>query len=297
EAIADAMEFATNGLTTGVFRERDRLIPIVMRQPQADDFNLMNQVVFSEAAGGWVPVEQMIDGIGYDVENTLVHRRERVYTITVGADVSPGVTAATVWNEVHSAVKAIEVPEGYTMEWGGEHENSAKANASLGKQLPLSLLIMVLISVLLFNAIRQPIIIWLLVPMSVNGVVIGLIGTGLPFTFTALLGLLSLSGMLIKNGIVLVEEIDIVRREEGLPLRESIVKASVSRLRPVMLAAVTTILGMAPLMGDAFFVSMAVTIMGGLAFATVLTMVAAPVFYLIFFRGVERREQKAAAAS
>ncbi len=297
EAIADAMEFATNGLTTGVFRERDRLIPIVMRQPQADDFNLMNQVVFSEAAGGWVPVEQMIDGIGYDVENTLVHRRERVYTITVGADVSPGVTAATVWNEVHSAVKAIEVPEGYTMEWGGEHENSAKANASLGKQLPLSLLIMVLISVLLFNAIRQPIIIWLLVPMSVNGVVIGLIGTGLPFTFTALLGLLSLSGMLIKNGIVLVEEIDIVRREEGLPLRESIVKASVSRLRPVMLAAVTTILGMAPLMGDAFFVSMAVTIMGGLAFATVLTMVAAPVFYLIFFRGVERREQKAAAAA
>jgi len=296
DAISNALEFSTNGLTTGVFRERERLIPIVMRRPMEEPYNLMNQVVFSEAAGAWMPLEQMLDGVTYEVQNTLVHRRDRVYTITVGADIDSDVTAATVFGEVQAAVEAIEVPRGFKMEWGGEHENSSEANESLGKQLPLSLLVMVLISVLLFNAIRQPIIIWLLVPMSVNGVVIGLMGTGLPFTFTALLGLLSLSGMLIKNGIVLVEEIDIVRREEGLPLRESIVKASVSRLRPVMLAAVTTILGMAPLMSDAFFVSMAVTIMGGLAFATVLTLVAAPVFYLIFFKGVERRERAAAAA-
>ncbi len=294
--ISNALQFSTNGLTTGVFRERERLIPIVMRRAPEEPYNLMNQVVFSEAAGAWIPLEQMLDGVGYEVQNTLVHRRDRVYTITIGADVDSDVTAATVFTQVQQAVESIDVPVGYKMEWGGEHENSADANESLGKQLPLSLLIMVLISVLLFNAIRQPIIIWLLVPMSVNGVVIGLMGTGLPFTFTALLGLLSLSGMLIKNGIVLVEEIDIVRREEGLPLRESIVKASVSRLRPVMLAAITTILGMAPLMGDAFFVSMAVTIMGGLAFATVLTLVAAPVFYLIFFKGVERAEKKAAAA-
>ena len=129
--------------------------------------------------------------------------------------------------------------------------------------------------------------------MSINGVVIGLLITGLPFTFTALLGLLSLSGMLIKNGIVLVEEIDLVRAE-GLPLRDAIERASVSRLHPVMLAAITTILGMLPLLTDAFFRSMAVTIMGGLAFATVLTMVAAPVFYLIFFRRDERREQQQA---
>lgn len=187
-------------------------------------------------------------------------------------------------------IEAIDLPPGYRMEWGGEFEDSAKAQESLGKQLPLSLLIMVLISILLFNAIRQPVIIWLLVPMSVNGVVIGLLGTGLPFTFTALLGLLSLSGMLIKNGIVLVEEIDLVRAE-GKPLRAAIVEASVSRIRPVMLAAVTTILGMAPLLWDAFFVSMAVTIMGGLAFATVLTLIAAPVFYDLFFS----REARAGA--
>ena len=234
----------------------------------------------------------MVDGFEYKSLNTLVHRRDRVLTITVGADIPPDLTAAKVHAEVRDAIEAIELPPGYKMEWGGEFENSRDAQESLGKQLPLSLLIMVLISVLLFNAIRQPVIIWLLVPMSVNGVVIGLLGTGLPFTFTALLGLLSLSGMLIKNGIVLVEEIDLVRAT-GKPLRESIVEASVSRLRPVMLAAITTILGMAPLLTDAFFVSMAVTIMGGLAFATVLTMVAAPVFYLLFFARDEKREAQA----
>ena len=124
----------------------------------------------------------------------------------------------------------------------------------------------------------------LLVPMSVNGVSIALLGVGLPFTFTALLGLLSLSGMLIKNGIVLVEEIDITRREQPTwPLKDAIVTASTSRLRPVILAAATTILGMIPLISDAFFQSMAVTIMGGLAFASILTLIAAPVFYYVFF--------------
>ena len=120
-------------------------------------------------------------------------------------------------------------------------------------------------------------------PMSVIGVVAGLLGTGLPFSFTALLGLLSLSGMLIKNGIVLVEEIDLVRAT-GLSLKPAIVTASASRLRPVMLAAATTILGMIPLLGDAFFISMAVTIMAGLAFASVLTLIAAPVLYYLFFK-------------
>jgi multidrug efflux pump subunit AcrB len=293
EDIADAMQFATDGITAGVFRERDRLIPIIIRRAPDDHSNIMDQLVFSSSSGSFLPLEQMIDGVDVQVQNTLVHRRDRVFTLTVGADISADATAATVFRQVQSSIEGMRLPLGYMMEWGGEHENSAEANKSLGAQLPVSLLIMVLISVLLFNAIRQPVIIWLLVPMSVNGVVIGLLGSGMPFTFTALLGLLSLSGMLIKNGIVLVEEIDLVRAE-GRPLREAIVEASVSRLRPVMLAAVTTILGMLPLLGDAFFVSMAITIMGGLAFATILTLVAAPVFYLIFFARDEKREAAAA---
>ena len=288
EDIAATLQFSTDGITGGVFRERDRLIPIILRRPVDGEYSIVDQVVYSDQSQKFVPIEQMVDGFQYKSLNTLVHRRDRVLTITVGADIPSDMTAAQVHSEVRNAIEAMELPLGYTLEWGGEFEDSGKAQASLGKQLPLSLLIMVLISVLLFNAIRQPIIIWLLVPMSVNGVVIGLLGTGLPFTFTALLGLLSLSGMLIKNGIVLVEEIDLVRAT-GKPLREAIIEASVSRLRPVMLAAITTILGMAPLLTDAFFVSMAVTIMGGLAFATILTMVAAPVFYMLFFSREEKR--------
>ncbi|WP_170383597.1 efflux RND transporter permease subunit [Ruegeria atlantica] len=289
EDIAATLQFSTDGIVAGEFRERDRLIPIILRRPADGDYSIVDQVVFSDQSERFVPVEQMVDGFDYKALNTLVHRRDRVLTITVGADIPPDMTAAQVHSEVRAAIESMELPPGYRMEWGGEFENAGEANESLGRQLPLSLLIMVLISVLIFNAVRQPIIIWLLVPMSVNGVVIGLLGTGLPFTFTALLGLLSLSGMLIKNGIVLVEEIDLVR-ETGKPLREAIVEASVSRLRPVMLAAITTILGMAPLLTDAFFRSMAVTIMGGLAFATILTMVAAPVFYLVLFARDERRE-------
>ena len=294
EDIADTLLFSTDGLQAGVFREQDRLIPIVIRRAQEGGYNIMDQVVYSNTAQKFLPMEQMIDGVDLELEDTLLHRRDRVPTLTVGADIPVDLTAATVFAEIQSTIEEMQLPPGYTMEWGGDHESSGDANESLGKQLPVTALIMVMISVFLFNAIRQPIIIWLLVPMSVNGVAMGLLGTGLPFTFTALLGLLSLSGMLIKNGIVLVEEIDLVRAE-GKPLREAIVEASVSRLRPVMLAAVTTILGMIPLLWDAFFVSMAVTIMGGLAFATILTLVAAPVFYLIFFGRDEKREKAALA--
>lgn len=295
DGVATVLAFSTDGINAGVFRERDRLIPIIMRRPEGDSYNLMDQVVYSAAAGGYMPVEQVLDGFEYEAQNTLVHRRNRVFTLTVGANIPPERTAAEVHAELRSAIEDIPLPNGYKMEWGGEFENSAEANESLAGQLPLSLLIMVLISVLLFNALRQPIIIWLLVPMSVNGVALGLLGTGMPFTFTALLGLLSLSGMLIKNGIVLVEEIDLVRAE-GNALRAAILKASASRLRPVMLASITTILGMAPLLTDAFFVSMAITIMGGLAFASILTLIAAPVFYYIFFKRAERQEMAAQPA-
>ncbi|MEL7461289.1 MAG: efflux RND transporter permease subunit [Pseudomonadota bacterium] len=280
--VAQLMRFATDGERTGSFRDGDRSLPIILRQAPASDIGILDQVIVAQDGQTLLQLEQVVDGFEFGVENTLLKRRDRLPTITVGASIPPERTAAEVHSQVRAAVEAIALPAGYRMEWGGEFENSANANASLGAQLPVTILIMVLISVLLFNALRQPLIIWLLVPMSVNGVVFGLLGTGLPFTFTALLGLLSLSGMLIKNGIVLVEEIDLVKAEGG-PLREAIVAASTSRLRPVLLAAATTILGMIPLLGDAFFVSMAVTIMGGLAFASILTLLAAPLLYDVFF--------------
>ncbi|WP_069300672.1 efflux RND transporter permease subunit [Neptunicoccus sediminis] len=276
--------FATEGKRTGIFREGERQIPIVMRADPDAELALTDHLIYSESGQTYVPLAQIIDGFTFDPQNTLVMRRDRRLTITVGADVAKGLTAAEVQAEVQNTIDTMPLPAGYNMAWGGELESSTEAQASLAQQLPLSLVVMVLISILLFNALRQPLIIWLLVPMSVNGVSLALLGTGLPFTFTALLGLLSLSGMLIKNGIVLVEEIDIVRAERpDRSLKESIVSASTSRLRPVILAAATTILGMIPLIWDAFFQSMAVTIMGGLAFASILTLIAAPVFYYAFF--------------
>ncbi|MDV7143078.1 efflux RND transporter permease subunit [Tropicimonas sp. TH_r6] len=293
--ISETLLYATDGARAGTYREGERLIPIIVREPRDSGLTLMDQVIYSSAAGTFLPLEQVIDGFEFIPENTLVHRRDRQLTVTVGADIRDGVTPAGVHGEIRAAIEAMELPIGYKMDWGGEFESSSDAQAALGTQLPVSFLIMVLISILLFNAIRQPLVIWLLVPMSVNGVVIGLGMTGLPFSFTALLGLLSLSGMLIKNGIVLVEEIDLLRAE-GQDLKPAIIRASTSRVRPVVLAAATTIFGMIPLLGDAFFVSMAVTIMGGLAFATILTLVAAPTLYYIFFRRSEIREKRAEVA-
>lgn len=296
--LAQALQFGTDGIQVGYYREEDRLIPIIMRSDSAANeggAHLADLPVYSDAAATYIPVAQIVDGFGWEAQNTFLVRRDRVPTITLQAGVPAGVNASAVFNQIRGAIEAVDLPEGYTLEWGGEYESSTDAQASLGGQLPLSLIIMVLISVLLFGKIRQPLIIWLLVPMSVNGVALGLLGTDLPFSFTALLGLLSLSGMLIKNGIVLVEEIDLVRAD-GVPFREAILDASTSRLRPVVLAAATTILGMIPLLSDAFFASMAVTIMGGLGFASILTLIAAPVFYYSFFP-TERKEDAMASKS
>ncbi|KAA9008024.1 efflux RND transporter permease subunit [Histidinibacterium aquaticum] len=294
EDVAAALQTATDGRRAGTYREEDRQIPIIVRTPEASGGgtgHLIDQPVYSEAASTFIPIEEVIDGFAYEVQDTLIQRRDRLFTISVGAGVPAGVNASSVFQEIRADIEAMEIPEGYTMEWGGEYESSTEAQESLGQQLPISLIVMVLISILLFGRLRQPFIIWLLVPMSVNGVALGLLGSGLPFSFTALLGLLSLSGMLIKNGIVLVEEIDLTRAE-GVPFTRAVVEASTSRLRPVVLAAATTILGMIPLLWDAFFASMAVTIMGGLGFASVLTLVAAPVFYYIAFPGARKAEKE-----
>jgi len=295
--VTSTLQYASEGQVTGVYREGDRRIPIVLRLPQDKPLVFPDLLIYSDSASTFVPIEQVTDGFVFETQNTIIRRIDRQNVITVGADVPRGVTAASVQAEGQSAIEAMTIPEGYSLEWGGEYESSSDAQASLAGQLPLSIIVMFVISVLLFNGLKQPMIIWLLVPMAVNGVSLGLLGSGLPFTFTALLGLLSLAGMLIKNGIVLVEEIDLTRAAEPeLSLQDAISIASSSRLRPVILAAATTILGMAPLLTDAFFQSMAVTIMGGLAFASILTLIAAPVLYYILFARSDAKMRAAADA-
>ena len=210
-------------------------------------------------------------------------RRNRKQTITAIGDPPDGVTAATLFQRIQPMVEAIPLPIGYTLTWGGEYEDAAEAQGSLARQLPASFLAMIVVVVFLFGKVRQPLLIWLTVPLSLIGVTSGLLAADRAFGFMALLGVLSLSGMLIKNAIVLVDQIDLEIMEGETPYH-AILNSSVSRLRPVVLASGTTILGMLPLLGDAFFADMAVTIMSGLLFATVLTMIVVPVLYALFFR-------------
>ncbi|WP_291844901.1 efflux RND transporter permease subunit [Maricaulis sp.] len=285
ENIANALRFATVGSQVGVYREGETLIPILARAPEAersDPDYLDDRLVWSPQQAAYVPINQVVSSFALEFEDVLIQRRDRTRTLSVRANPHPWETASEGFARFAPIIETIDLPPGYSMEWGGEHEASAEANASLGRQLPLTFIAMLTISFLLFAKIRQPLIIWAVVPMSVNGVVIGLLATNVAFSFTALLGLLSLSGMLIKNAIVLVDEID-MRIRSGADRAEAVSDGSVSRLRPVLLAAATTILGMTPLLTDAFFQGMAVTIIGGLTFATVLTMIAVPVLYALFF--------------
>jgi len=285
-AIADTIRYGTSGMRVGELREDDEVIPINLRLPEGDRDGverLRDLSVWSDGAGAYVPMANLVERFETRLVEALIHRRDRERTIAAYGGSRSDLTADEAFRSVRADIEAIPLPDGYKMEWGGEYESAQMAQESLGKQLPLGFLVMLTISILMFNKIRQPLILWLVVPMSVTGMVLGLLFTGLPFTFTALLGFLSLSGMLMKNAIVLVEEIDL-QRSEGVPDYKAVIDGSVSRLRPVVLAAGTTIFGMVPLLPDAFFASMAVTIMGGLAFASVLTLVAVPVLYALLFR-------------
>ncbi|WP_295317507.1 efflux RND transporter permease subunit [Roseobacter sp.] len=295
--VAQSIALATDGIRAGDYRERERLIPIIIRTPRdevTEAGQMLDQIVWSPALGDYLPLDQMIDGFDVVVRDTLIERRGRVPTISVQGNVIEGVTPPTAFAAVRDSIEAIPLPPGYRMEWGGEFESAGEAQASLGRQMPLSFGIMLLITVLLFGSLRQAAVIWTIVPMAVNGVALGLLFTGVPFSFTALLGLLSLSGMLIKNAIVLVDEID-AQKADGRAQEDAIVLASISRLRPVVLAAGTTILGMAPLLTDSFFVAMAVTIMAGLGFASVLTLIGVPVLYHTCFRRERRADRKTGA--
>jgi multidrug efflux pump subunit AcrB len=215
-------------------------------------------------------------------------RRNRLPTITVHADQTAGL-ASTLLNRVREQIEAIPLPDGYRMEWGGEYEDSSKAKAALAGTLPAFLLMMVLIVVCLFNSLRITLIIWLTVPLSIIGIVIGLLIFNQPFGFMALLGALSLSGMLIKNGIVLIDEIN-SQLASGKAAWNAVVDASVSRVRPVSMAVLTTVFGLIPLLFDVFFGAMAVTIVVGLLFASALTLFVVPVLYATFFKVRSEKE-------
>ena len=283
----DTIEYATNGLKLGQLYDGDYAYPIRAKMAARAELSqldaIANSQVWSSQQGRYVPFRQISAGLTLGSEEVQIQRRNRVPTITVWAEPGVGETASKARLRILPAIESIPLPVGYKLEWGGEFESSGDAQKALGQGLPAGFLVMFIVSVLLFGRARQPLIIWAVVPMAVVGVVAGLLATDMAFGFMSLLGFLSLFGMLIKNAIVLLEEIDL-QVEEGKPIHDAILDATASRLRPVALAAVTTILGMAPLLTDAFFADMSVTIMGGLTFATILTLVAVPVLYSLLFK-------------
>jgi multidrug efflux pump subunit AcrB len=273
-----------SGMPVGVFREGEELIPIVARAPAAERLdvdNIRDVQVWSPLAGTTVPLRQVVSGFTTEWDDGIIARRDRRPTITAQANAIGNV--GELFQRLRPRIEALVLPPGYSLEWGGEYESSSEAMAALAGQLPPTLILMVLIVIVLFNALRQPAIIWMTAPLGMIGVTAALLVTRQPFGFMAILGALSLIGMLVSNSIVLIEEIDSQIREGKDPF-QGILGGSVSRLRPVGIMALTTVLGMIPLLQDVFFASMAVTIMGGLAFATVLTLLVVPVLYAVMFR-------------
>lgn len=295
EDMSNALATHFSGRNVGVFREGDELIPIVARAPASERLGAESMAeiqIASRGGGGMIPLVEVVDGFDTTWRNAQLRREDRVWMIKAQCDPLPDELPSDLLLRLRPQIEAIDIPDGYTLNWGGEFGDSAEANGNLASTLPLGFLAMVLVVVVLFNALRQPLIIWLVVPLALIGVVLGLVTTGTPMEFMAILGLLSLSGLLIKNGIVLVDQMDIEIRG-GKPRYDAVIDSAFSRVRPVSMGALTTVLGVIPLFGDAFFKSMAVVLVFGLSFATILTLVIVPALYAIFFN--IRRDETAAA--
>lgn len=286
EDLSNALKWGFDGRAIGLYRENDDLIPILLRRPEVDRQNVdAIDVLQVQPAGSTltVPVAQVVEKIETSWTDPLIWRRDRRRTITIQANPVLGATPPELQSAAVPDVDSLPLPPGFILEWGGDAESSADANRSLLSGIIPALAVITLIVVGLFNGFRQPLIIFAVIPFALIGITAGLLIFNVPFGFMALLGAMSLAGMMIKNSIVLLDQIGI-ERASGVEPYEAAVKSAMSRLRPVMLAAGTTVLGVIPLLQDVFWVGMAVTIMGGLTIGTVLTMIVVPVLYVILYR-------------
>jgi multidrug efflux pump subunit AcrB len=286
EDVANATKRAYDGRTIGLYREQDELLPIILRHVEDERANLASFDVLQVQPGlttDTLPIAQVTDGVKMEWEETRVWRRDRRRTITVQANPVLGQTLPTLMKQVQAKIEALEMPPGYKAEWGGTTEDSAKSQKALIPGFVPTFAVILFILVALFNAFKPPIVIMLTVPFAMIGITSGLLAFQAPFGFMALLGAMSLMGMMIKNAIVLLDEVNI-NLAGGMGQYDAVIIAALARLRPVVLAAATTVLGVIPLLQDVFWVGMAITIMAGLAFGTVLTMLVVPVLYCMFFK-------------
>lgn len=288
EEIASSLKISFGGLPVGVYRDGIRKLPILVRLPEDErmDFDRIDNLrLWSPSLQTYVPIQQIVSRVDVRWSDTLIRRKDRQRTLTVMSsyDKFSGLPVDQLFMRIRPAVEAIPLPAGYSLDWGGEFENSQRSLKGAFGNLPLALLLMFALTILLFNSLRRSLVIWLTVPLSIIGISIGLLVMNLPLTFTAILGMLALTGMVLKNGIVLIDQV-MVELDTGKDTYNAVRDSAISRMRPVSMAAATTVLGMLPLVSDPFFSSLAVTFIFGLSFATVLTLVVVPVLYLSIHR-------------
>ncbi|MDP2488474.1 efflux RND transporter permease subunit [Vibrio splendidus] len=286
--IAFAMKRASEGMPLGRMNLNDELVTIQLRGTESSIQSLETLPVRSLLGIHSVPLGQVIDGFELTSEETMIWRRDRVKTITAQAGVGRYTTPAAVRDSVKEQIESIHLPHGYQLEWGGEYYDEHKAVSDILKQLPKAMLLMVIILVAMFNGFKQPVIIFTTLPLAATGATFSLLLLDKPFGFMALIGAVTLTGMIIKNGIVLMDQIEL-ERKDGRSLSDAIKEATVNRTMAISMGALTTALGMIPLLSDLLFDQMAATIIGGLAAATVLSLFVMPALYKLFYRTEEKK--------
>ncbi|MDM8146039.1 efflux RND transporter permease subunit [Bacteroides eggerthii] len=313
--VANALMAATDGMTVGVLQDQDRPVLINLQMRNADGSRIRNlndipvwstmnmhlpeDKLTSALAGGGnleeiqdgmfraIPLRQVSPGIKLQWDEDVVLRLNGQRVIEAECDPNPDIDEATpakVVSEIQKDIEAIHLPDGYHMRWVGEGEIQGEAIGNLMKFVPITIFLILAILLLLFNSWRKVILILICFPFVFCGIVPSLLATGQPMTFMAIIGMMGLIGMMVKNAIVLVDEIGRLQKEENLSPYKAVIEATVSRVRPVLMASLTTIVGMIPLLSDPMYSSMSITIMGGLAVGTLITLILLPIFYMVLFR-------------
>ena len=258
----------------GAIDEKDVSDVVFGTQTTAD---LQKKVVSS------VPMSQVVDGIDLAFEEAVIYHTNGHRAIEAQCDPVEWSSPSDARSYMLDEIENIELPEGYSMRWVGEYDLSKMALTNIINLLPLAAVLIVFVLVLLFNNIRKTLIVLLCLPLAAIGIVPGLLIFDQPFSFVAIVGTIGMAGMLIKNSIVLIDEID-VQMKSGVVAYDAVIKATVSRIRPVMMASLTTILGMIPLLPDPMYGALAVTVMCGLLVGTIITLVILPIIYALFFK-------------
>lgn len=313
--VANALMAATDGMPVGVLNDNDRMVMLNLQVRNADgsritdigqipvwsmlNMHLSNEELQGALGGGQAmsdlqdklfratPLNNVAPDIRLEWDEDVVMRLNGRRVIEAECDPNPDCPQATPAKAVSSIKDQIEnipLPDGYTMRWVGEGEIQGEAIGNLMKFVPITIFLILAILLLLFNSWRKVILILLCFPFVFCGITPSLLLTGQPMTFMAIIGMLGLIGMMVKNAIVLVDEINRLQTEEHMHPYKAVIEATVSRVRPVLMASLTTIVGMIPLVTDPMYASMAITIMGGLTVGTIITLILLPLFYTAMFR-------------